>query len=621
MYQAPKIDPEDRMPARWNATPPVPRAVPAADAPAPRRRRWRWALLKYSFILGIWAIVLGGLALVYFAWDLPRPEAALDAARRPSLTLQDQSGQVIASYGDVVGDPLRLSDLPPALPAAAVAVEDRRFYAHFGIDLIGVARAAWINLSAGRLVQGGSTITQQVAKNLFLTSARTTKRKVQELMLTLWLENHFTKQEILEIWLNRIYLGSGAWGVDAAARLYFGVSARNVNLWQAALLAGLTKAPSRYSPRVDPAAAAGRAREVLAAMVATGKITQAQATEASAQIAFPPRASSAGWYADWIAEQAQPLLPDGADAVVRTSLNPAIQAVVDAKLAAIIDGPGVAANVSQAAVIVLDPATGAVQAMAGGRDHRLAPFNRAVVARRQPGSSFKPFVWLAALEKGLHPDDTVLDAPIRLGTWAPTNFEKGYRGEISLEEALAQSVNTVSVRLVLQVGGPKSVIAVARRLGITSNLPVNDTLALGTGEVGLLELAGAYASFFNGGLRIAPYGIEAIAADRHDLPLTRPAPVQVVEPDLAAMMVRMMSAVVARGSGRAAAVPGHLVAGKSGTTQDFRDAWFVGFIGASVGPGHIVAVWMGNDDNQPMKGITGGSLPAKLFHDVAEQLP
>ena len=621
MYQAPKIDPEDRMPARWNVERLVPRAAMPDREPASQRRRWRWTLLKYSFIAGIWAIVLGGLVLVYFAWDLPRPEAALDAARRPSLTLQDQAGQVIASYGDVVGDPLRLSDLPPALPMAAVAVEDRRFYSHFGIDLLGIARAAWVNLRAGRLVEGGSTITQQVAKNLFLTSARTTKRKVQELMLTLWLENHFSKQEILEIWLNRIYLGSGAWGVDAAARLYFGVSARNVNLWQSALLAGLTKAPSRYSPRVDPVAAAGRAREVLAAMVATGKITPAQAAEAGSQIVFPSRASSAGWYADWIAEQAQPLLPDGADAVVRTSLDPAVQAVVEAKLAAIIDGPGLAANVSQAAVIVLDPSTGAVQAMAGGRDHRVAPFNRAVVARRQPGSSFKPFVWLAALEKGLRPDDTVLDAPIRLGTWAPTNFEKGYRGEISLEEALAQSVNTVSVRLVLQVGGPKPVIAVARRLGIASNLPENDTLALGTGEVGLLELAGAYAAFFNGGQRVTLYGIVAIAADRRDLKLVRAAPTQVVDPDLAAMMVRMMSAVVARGSGRAAAVPGHLVAGKSGTTQDFRDAWFVGYLGASAGPGRIIAVWMGNDDNQPMKGITGGSLPAKLFHDIAEQLP
>ena len=245
MYQAPKIDPEDRMPARWNVERLVPRAAMPDREPASQRRRWRWTLLKYSFIAGIWAIVLGGLVLVYFAWDLPRPEAALDAARRPSLTLQDQAGQVIASYGDVVGDPLRLSDLPPALPMAAVAVEDRRFYSHFGIDLLGIARAAWVNLRAGRLVEGGSTITQQVAKNLFLTSARTTKRKVQELMLTLWLENHFTKQEILEIWLNRIYLGSGAWGVDAAARLYFGVSARNVNLWQSALLAGLTKAPSR----------------------------------------------------------------------------------------------------------------------------------------------------------------------------------------------------------------------------------------------------------------------------------------------------------------------------------------------------------------------------------------
>ncbi len=627
MYRAPQIPPEgppppDRPPMRWNLEPLVarPTVEPPATTPA-KRRQWRWTLLKYGIILGIWGIVAFGLMLIYFAWDLPRPEAALDAARRPSLTLQDLTGRVIASYGDVVGDPLRLSELPPALPAAAVAVEDRRFYSHFGIDLLGIARAALVNLRAGRLVQGGSTITQQVAKNLFLTSARTTKRKVQELMLTLWLESHFTKREILEIWLNRIYLGSGAWGVDAAARLYFGVSARNVNLWQAALLAGLTKAPSRYSPRVDPVAAAKRAHEVLAAMVATGKISAAQATEAGSQITFPPRASSAGWYADWIAEQAQPLLPDGADAVVHTTLDPAAQAIVEAKLAAIIDGPGAAANVSQAAVVVLDPATGAVQAMAGGRDHRTAPYNRAVVARRQPGSSFKPFVWLAALEKGARPDDLVLDAPIHLGAWSPNNFDKRFRGEITVEDALAQSINTAAVRLLLRAGGSKPVIEVARRLGISSALPDNDTLALGTGEVGLLEMAGAYACFFNGGQRVAPYGIAAITADHKPLPVVRAAPVQVIAPDLAAMMVRMLAAVVARGSGRAAAVPGHLVAGKSGTTQDFRDAWFIGYLGADAGPGRIIAVWMGNDDNRPMVNISGGGLPARLFHDIAEALP
>ncbi len=617
MYRAPQISPEDRPPTRWNDE----RLLPPAPQPARPRRRWGWGLLKYSVVLAVWLIVLGGIGLVYFAWDLPRPEAALDGRRRPSLTLQDGSDHMIAAFGDVVGDSLRLSDLPRALPAAAVSVEDRRFYAHFGIDPIGIARALYVNITTGRLAQGGSTITQQVAKNIFLTSARTTKRKVQEVLLTLWLESHFTKTEILEIWLNRIYLGSGAWGVDAAARLYFGVSARDVNLWQAALLAGLTKAPSRYSPRVDPIAAAGRAREVLAAMVQTGAITAAQAAEASAQISFPPRGATAGWYADWIAEQVQPMLPDGADAVVSTSLDAPTQAIVQARLEALLDGPGAAANVSQGAVIVLDPATGAVLAMAGGRDHRTSPYNRAVVARRQPGSSFKPFVWLAALEKGARPDDIVLDAPIRLGTWSPSNFDKGFRGEISLEEALAQSVNTVSVRLVLQVGGPRPVIAVARRLGITSALPPNDTIALGTGEVGLLELTGAYASFFNGGRLVTPYGIRSIVADRSRLALNQPEQTQVINPDLAAMMVRMMGAVVTRGSGRAAAVPGRLVVGKSGTTQDFRDAWFVGFVGSNAGPGRIIGVWLGNDDNRPMAGVTGGGLPAKLFHDIAEQLP
>jgi penicillin-binding protein 1A len=617
MYRAPQISPEDRPPTRWNDE----RLLAPAPPKQRSRRRWGWGLLKYALLLTIWLVVLGGFGLVYFAWDLPRPEAALDGRRKPSLTLRDSADHIIASYGDVVGDPLRLADLPPYLAAAAVSVEDRRFYWHFGIDPIGIARALWVNISTGRVAQGGSTITQQVAKNIFLTSARTTKRKVQEVLLTLWLERHFTKTEILEIWLNRIYLGSGAWGIDAAARLYFGVSAREVNLWQAALLAGLTKAPSRYSPRVDPVAAAARAREVLAAMVQTGAISAAQAAQASAQISFPPRGPSAGWYADWIAEQVQPMLPNGADAVVSTSLDAGIQVTVQAKLDALLDGPGAAANVSQGAVIVLDPGSGAVLAMAGGRDHRTSPFNRAVVARRQPGSSFKPFVWLAALEKGARPDDIVLDAPIRLGAWSPSNFDKGFRGEISLEEALAQSVNTVAVRLVLQVGGPRTVIAVARRLGITSNLPLNDTIALGTGEVGLLELVGAYASFFNGGRLVTPYGISSITADRARLAVNQPEQTQVIKPDLAAMMVRMMGAVVTRGSGRAAAVPGHLVAGKSGTTQDFRDAWFVGFLGSPAGPGRIIGVWLGNDDNRPMAGVTGGGLPAKLFHDIAEQMP
>ncbi len=586
-----------------------------ASAPSvPRRRPGRW-LFKWFVILTVWGSVALGLGLLWFAWDLPRPEAALDAARRPSLTLQDRTGRIYATFGDVVGDPLRLSDMPPYLPAAAVAVEDRRFYQHGALDAIGIARAVWVNVSAGRLVQGGSTITQQVAKNLFLTNARTLRRKVQELLLTIWLEHSFSKKEILEIWLNRVYLGAGAWGVDAAARMYFGVSARKVTLWQAAVLAGLPRAPSRFNPRVDPAAAAARAREVLGAMVDTGVLTLEQAQAAAGQIAFAPTPTVAGYFADWTAEQAQAALPSGADAVVRSTLDARLQAVVEAKLAALLDGPGVAAQAGQGAVVVLDAATGAVRAMAGGRDYRASPYNRAVLARRQPGSAFKPFVWAAALEKGMRPDDTVVDAPVRLGNWSPANFDGKFRGEMTMEEGLAESINTVSVRLLLRCGGPGVVAELAHRLGVAGVLPSNDTLALGTGEVGLLELAGAYASFFNGGNRVMPTGIEAMTADGRNATPPRPAVQRVLEPDIAAMMARMMAAVVSRGTGRAAALGGRTVAGKTGTTQDSRDAWFIGWSG-----GTIVGVWLGNDDGKPMHNVTGGGLPARLFHDIAAEI-
>ena len=553
--------------------------------------------------------------LVWLARDLPRPETALDAARRPGLTLQDRSGTTFATYGDLVGEPLRLADLPRALPAAAVAVEDRRFWSHPGIDVVGVVRATYVNLRAGHLVQGGSTITQQVAKNLFLTNARTMRRKVQELMLTIWLERTFTKTEILEIWLNRVYLGSGAWGVDAAARMYFGVSARKLNLWQSAVLAGLPRAPSRFNPRTDPAAATARAREVLAAMAETGVITRAEADVAAQQIAFPPRPATAGWFADWVADGAQAVVPANADAVIRTTLDSRLQAVAEQRLNAVLDGPGAAAGVGQGAIVVLDANTGAVRAMVGGRDYRASPYNRAVAARRQPGSAFKPVVWLAALEHGLHPDDTVLDGPIRIGAWSPQNFDGAYHGEVTLEDALAQSLNTAAVRLAQGAGGPRAVIAEARRLGIASTLPDDLTLALGTGEVGVLELAAAYAALFNGGHLVTPNGVESATADRQPVALPHPAMTRVTEPERAAEMVRMMTAVVTRGSGRAAGIPGRAVAGKTGTTQDFRDAWFIGAVG-----GTVIAVWLGNDDGHPMKNVTGSSLPARLFREVASEV-
>jgi penicillin-binding protein 1A len=595
MSRAPRLAPNERRPSvRTRA--PLRRAVSA-----PRRRRFR--LIGYAVIAAVWGVLAVAVVLLWFARDLPRPDSALAAARRPSLALEDRSGRVFATFGDIVGEPLRLSDMPPYLPAAAVAVEDRRFWHHPGIDPIGLARAIWINLTSGRVTQGGSTITQQVAKNLFLTNARTYRRKVQELMLTLWLEHTFSKREILEIWLNRVYLGSGTWGMDAAARMYFGVSARRVSLWQAAMLAGLPRAPSRFNPRTDPHAAAARAREVLTAMAETGAITAEQARAAEAQIAFPPAPPLAtGWFADWVADQAQSLAPESVDTKLVTTLDARLQGVAEARLTALLEGPGVAAGVTQGAVVVLDMATGAVHAMVGGRDYRQSQFNRAVLARRQPGSAFKPFVWLAALEQGVRPDDTVLDAPIRIGNWSPVDFERQYLGEITVEEALAQSINTAAVRLLQEAGGPRAVANEAARLGITDKLPNNASLALGTGEVGLLELASAYAAFFNGGERVVPFGIAALQV----------APRPAIDPDLADMMARMMTAVVTRGTGRAAAVPGHLVAGKTGTTQDYRDAWFIGRF-----DDEIIGIWLGNDDNRPMKSVQGGGLPARLYHDIA----
>jgi len=585
---------------------------PEVAALPPRRRVLRWRLLRWGIIAAVWGTLAAVLVLLWFARDLPRPEDALDAVRRPSILLRDQGGAVVATYGDVVGDPLRLSDMPPFLPAAAVAIEDRRFWSHGGFDWWGMLRAATIDVASGRVRQGGSTITQQVAKTLFLSNARTVRRKVQEFLLTLWLERHFSKTEILEIWLNRVYLGSGAWGVDAAARLYFGVPAKHLAVWQAALIAGLAQRPSGDNPRVDPAAAAARTREVLAAMVRNDALTQMQADTASAAIKIVPRAAGGGWFADWAAAEAQKFVPPGTDTVLRTTLDSRLQATVETRLRALLDGPGVRVQAHQAAAVVLDAATGAVRALVGGRDYADGAYDRATLARRQPGSAFKPFVWLAAMEHGARPDDLVLDAPLRIGNWSPADFEPGWRGQVTLAEALAQSLNTASVRLELQAGGPAAVAAVAHRLGIADKLPDLPSLALGTGEVGLLELTAAYAPFFNGGHAITPQAILSATADRTPVPLTWPPPRQAIDPDLAAMMVRMLAGVVSHGTGRAAAVAGRFVAGKTGTTQDNRDAWFIGCAG-----GQVIGVWFGNDDGTPMRGVMGGGLPATLFREIA----
>ncbi|MBP0444423.1 PBP1A family penicillin-binding protein [Roseomonas sp. SSH11] len=590
---------------------------PALPQAARRRRRLVRRLAAWSLMAAVWGSIALGILLLAFAWDLPRPGDALETTRRPSVTLEAADGRLLSTSGDLYGETVRLRDLPVHLPTALLAIEDRRFRDHFGLDPVGLLRAAWVNMTTGRVAQGGSTLTQQLAKNLFLTPERSLRRKVQEAMLALWLESRFTKDQLLEIYLNRVYLGAGAFGVDAAARLYFGVPARRLAVWQSAVLVGLPRAPSRLNPRANPTAAAERGAEVLRAMAATGALTDAQAQAEAERIAFPPRPSrDSGWFADWVNDDLATRFPGSADLTLRTTLDLRVQAMVEAKLEALLSGAGAAADVGQGAVVVMDAATGAVRAMAGGRDYRRSSFNRAVSARRQPGSVFKPFVFLAALERGLHPESTVSDAPITLGRWSPGNGSWRPRGDLPLEDALAHSVNTAAVRVLARAGGAREAASVARRLGLAGPFPKDATIALGTGEASLLELVAAYAAFANGGMKVVPHGIAAARAEGRSLAPGNPAPARVVQPDDAQAIRRMMEAVVSRGSGRAAAVPGRPVAGKTGTTQDFRDAWFVGFSG-----GTVIGVWLGNDDATPMDDVRGGTLPARLFHDILEAMP
>ncbi|MBR0655381.1 PBP1A family penicillin-binding protein [Roseomonas arctica] len=578
----------------------VPRVAP--------KRPWRW--VGMTIIVSVWGALAVGAILLFFTWDMPGPEAALAATRRPSVTLQAGDGRVIATSGDIYGDVLRLSDMPASLPAALIAIEDRRFRSHWGLDVVGLARAAWVNLTAGRVAQGGSTITQQLAKNLFLTPARSFRRKVQEALLALWLERRFTKDEILEIYLNRVYLGAGAYGVDAAARLYFGISARRLELWQSAILAGLPRAPSRLNPRANPAGAVARGMEVLDAMAETGAIRDGSAAALAERMAFPRAPSrEAGWFADWAQDDLAERFPGNADLVLRSALDAGLQSVVEARLEALLAGAGAQAGVAQGAVVAMEAETGAVRAMAGGRDYRASPFNRAVQARRQPGSAMKAFVFLAALEAGATPDDMVSDAPVSLGGWSPGNGAWRARGEISLEEAFAQSVNGAAVRVMQRAGGPRPVAAVATRLGLAGPHPRDGSIALGTGEASLLELTAAYAAFANGGMRVVPHALREARAGGQRVPVPAATPVRVIEAGHAAEMRRMLEAVVARGTGRGAGRG----AGKTGTTQDFRDAWYIGF-----DRGLVLGIWLGNDDGTPMRGVAGGGLPVRLWREIME---
>ncbi|MEM7288886.1 MAG: transglycosylase domain-containing protein [Pseudomonadota bacterium] len=582
-----------------------------------RNRGGFWSFLGKSFywcmVLGLWVGI--GLAGVvgYYASKLPSSASWTVPERPPNAKIVSRNGELIANRGKTGGASTRLNEMSPYIPMAVIAIEDRRYHHHFGFDPIGFTRAMVQNTSAGRLVQGGSTLTQQLAKNMFLEPERTIERKVQELILAFWLETRYSKDEILEMYLNRVYFGSGAYGVDAASRRYFSKSARDVSLAEAALLAGLLKAPSKLSPARNPKLAEERGQLVLASMRREGFISDTEAKRALTQEAKKAKrywSGSEHYVADLVMKEIQDVLGEiKEDVVVDTTLDMSLQKLAGETIEATLAKQGRERKVSQGALVSMAP-NGAVRALVGGREYADSQFNRAAEAKRQPGSAFKPIVYLAAMEAGRSPQSIRQDLPVKIGNWTPVNYDRKYRGPVTLDTALAKSLNTISAQLVMEIG-PKSVVSTAKRLGIRSDLQANASIALGTSEVTLMELTGAYAPFANGGYYVEPYLIRRIKDmdgnilfERDRIPDTL-----IVRPREVGMMNHMLSNVVSRGTGRKASLGKRIAAGKTGTTQKSRDGLFIGYTADLV-----TGIWYGNDDGSPTNKVTGGSLPAQSWN-------
>lgn len=597
------------------------RATPeSAHAPLSHTQRLplrlRVLLLGPLALVSAAAVVVGAL-FIYYTVVFPDPLSMRLKATGPVIRIMARDGTPLAERG-VSRAYIPLDMLPPHAADAAVAIEDRRFFDHPGIDAFGMLRAAVANLRAGRLTQGGSTITQQLAKNLFLTSERTWSRKAEELVMALWLELRLSKHDILELYLNRVYFGGGAHGIEAASQRYFGKSARNLTLAEAAVIAGLLKAPSKYAPSASPVQAVARGRVVIDTMREAGFITGEEAAAARAEeIRFSPLMrvpdqAEMAYAVDFVLDAAARFEDaDRDEVVIETTLDADLQRRAGEVVERALGERGQALDAGQAAIVVLAP-DGGIRALVGGRSYADSQFNRAVRAHRQPGSAFKPVVYLTAIERGLTPDSLVEDAPITAGRWSPKNDSGRYLGMTTLRNALAQSLNTVAVRLVLDAG-PDTVAATARRLGMKSPLRKDASLALGTSEVSLLDLTGAYAAFANGGYVNEPYAIQRVRTGAGRVLFQRidaRSDVAIPRASVAAMD-DMLRGAVANGTGRRAAIPGRTVAGKTGTSQDFRDAWFIGYTSDLT-----AGVWVGNDDGRTMNKVVGGSLPAEIWHEV-----
>ena len=581
----------------------------AASKPSPSRRGRRWAITLLKLAIFGFIALLGALLIAVFITraSLPDYDALKSSPNGQMVRVHAADGTVIVSLGPSYGEWVPYDRIPQNMIDAMVSVEDRRFYMHPGIDPIGIARSTWVRVQRGHWAQGGSTITQQIARNIFLTNTRTFGRKFREMILAMAMERKFSKREILELYLNRVYFGGGAYGIDAASRRFFGHPADKLSLEEAAIIAGLVKAPSNYSPTADAKAAIDRAKTVIETMREAGKISASEAEHAdlaAVKLAPEPKQNSVRYFTDWALAQLDEMIDETGEPIdVWTTLDLGMQRAADAAIRA--DAPPGA----QAALVSLDR-DGAVRAMVGGKDYVSSIYNRATQAVRQPGSSFKLFVYLAALEAGVKPGDSVVDEPVTIDGWSPRNSNGRFAGPIDIRTAFAFSINTVAAKLGLQVGFP-TVADMARRFGITTPVDTHPSMVLGTSDVRLLDMTRAFASVNAKGIAVVPYGILKVTGTggktlyEHQVDDSR----VLVAPWVAAEMTDLLQTAVSTGTGRAAQI-GRPVAGKTGTTSSNKDGWFLGF-----SSGLTTGVWMGRDDARPIPGLAGGHAPAQAFHD------
>lgn len=582
-----------------------------------KKKKSGFSLWKSLFILSLWTglflFIAVGCYVAYCYFTMPNIAKSVAQTRQPSTTIMAENGSDIASFGNVYAEVIYPDNLPKNLTNAIIATEDRRFYKHFGFDVWGFGRATITNLFRGRYAQGASTITQQVAKNIFLTPNKNIKRKVQELLLAFWLENKLTKNQIMALYLNRVYFGSGNYGAEAAANWYFNKNADNLNLHEAAILAGMLKAPNRYNPILNREKSLERANVVLHNMLECGYINQKQYASAKTlpiSNGQQYRVSGGKHFAQYVYDEVNSYIGErSVDVNVMTTLDQKLQESAEKILRSHIWGAK-GKNVSEGAIVIMDY-NGAIKAMVGGMDYNRSQFNRAVQAIRQSGSAFKPFVYLTALQYGFAPDSMVNDAPLKIGKWQPSNYSKRYYGNVTLDFALTHSLNVATAALSKELY-LKDIAANARKMGISTKIEQTPSMVLGTNGVKVIDMATAYAVLANGGYAVWPHAINEISSkDGHQLYVRQSnRQKQIIDGNIVKEMSQMLSHVITRGTGKKAQLP-YFTAGKTGTTQNYRDAWFVGW-----GGGYVAAVWVGNDNEKPMNKVGGGTIPAEIWHDV-----